>query len=211
MVEGGRTPHPVIAMEGGERAVVKEYLRGGAVRYLNRARYLLGHRAFAELIATERARNAGVRAPAVLIAAERRLKFGYTAQLATRWIAHGCHGEAWLRGAARESRNAVLIEAGRQIALMHDAGIAHPDLNLRNLLIAEPPRAAKPLVYLLDFDRARLYPSPVPAVRRKRDLERLGRSARKLGLALEHNGGWRALRDGYGSAWPLPRAIAQPH
>lgn len=205
MVEGGRTPHPVIALEGGERAVVKEYLRGGAIRHLNRARYFFGHRALAELIATERARNAGVRAPAVLLAAERRLGVGYTARLGTRWIAHGRHGEAWLRGASLESRNWVLVEAGRQIALMHDAGIAHPDLNLRNLLIVGSPDTAEPLVYLLDFDRARLYPAAVPATRRARDLERLGRSARKLELALEFDDGWRALRAGYGAAWPLAR------
>jgi hypothetical protein len=67
-----------------------------------------------------------------------------------------------------------------------------------------PERATAPVVHLLDFDRARLYPVAVPARRRARDLERLGRSARKLGLALEERGGWGALREGYGAGWPLP-------
>ena len=204
MVEGGRIPHPVVELDGGARVVVKEYLRGGAMRHLNRARYFFGNRAVEELIATERARSAGVRVPEVLVASERRRLIGYTAYLATRWIAHGAHGEAWLRRAPWARCATVLAEAGRQIALMHDAGIAHPDLNLRNLLVVEPPGATEPLVYLLDFDRARLYDSPVPAPRRADDLERLGRSARKLGLALEDGQGWDALRSGYGEGWPLP-------
>lgn len=204
MVEGGRIPHPIVEVEGGDRVVVKEYLRGGAMRHLNRARYFFGNRAFDELIATERARYAGVNAPEVLVAVERRHTIGYTAHLATRWIAYGTHGEAWLRRASLEERATVLVEAGRQIALMHAAGIAHPDLNLRNFLVVELPHAPEPVVYLLDFDRARLYESPVPAARRADDLERLGRSARKLGLALEYARGWDALRSGYGAEWPLP-------
>jgi tRNA A-37 threonylcarbamoyl transferase component Bud32 len=31
----------------------------------------------------------------------------------------------------------MLREAGRQLAAMHSAGVAHPDVNLRNLLVAE--------------------------------------------------------------------------
>lgn len=203
MVEGGRIPHPIVEVEGGDRVVVKEYRRGGAMRHLNRARYFFGNRAFDELIATERARSAGVRTPEVLVAAERRRLIGYTAYLATRWIPRGTHGEAWLRRATPAGRAAVLAEAGRQIALMHTAGIAHPDLNLRNLLVVWPPDTPRPTVYLLDFDRARLFDSPVPATRRADDLMRLGRSARKLDLALEDERGWDSLRRGYGAAWPL--------
>jgi 3-deoxy-D-manno-octulosonic acid kinase len=204
-ISGGRAPHPIIPLEDGGRAVVRRYLRGGAMRHLNHDRYFLGHRAFAEALATERVRTAGVNAPEVLAAAECRTgALGYTARLATRWIAHGREGAAWLQDAAPAARGAVLTLAGRQIARMHAAGVAHPDLNLRNLLIVEPPGATAPVVHLLDFDRARLYPVAVPARRRARDLERLGRSARKLGLALEERGGWGALREGYGAGWPLP-------
>jgi 3-deoxy-D-manno-octulosonic acid kinase len=203
LAEGGRADHPIFALADGGKAVVRLYLRGGAVRHLIRARHFGGHRALDELRATERARAAGVRVPKVLAAAEYQHRIGYTAQLATRWIDHGRHGEAWLREAAPGDRARMLEEAGRQIALMHEAGISHPDLNLRNLLVVEPPGAAEALVYLLDFNRAGIYPAAVPASRRARDLERLGRSARKLGLALEEEGGWSALRAGYGTAWPL--------
>nr|MDQ3556413.1 hypothetical protein [Gemmatimonadota bacterium] len=90
--------------------------------------------------------------------------------------------------------------AGRQIGRMHAGGIAHPDLNLHNLLVVDAARAGCE-VYLLDFDRARLFRGTVPGSRRGSDLRRLARSARKLGVPLEA-GSVAALRAGYGGGWP---------
>ncbi|HEX7242091.1 MAG TPA: lipopolysaccharide kinase InaA family protein, partial [Longimicrobiaceae bacterium] len=107
---------------------------------------------------------------------------------------------AWLAGAPADGRLATLREAGRQVGRMHAAGVAHPDLNLRNLLV----RGAE--VYLLDFDRARVYPGPVPGCQRERDLLRLARSARKLRAPVGPDG-WEALREGYGAGWPLRQPL----
>lgn len=204
-VEGGRARHPVVTLADGGRAVVRRYRRGGAVRHLNRATYFGGHRAFDELRATERARGGGVRVPLVLAATERRTGLGYAAWLATRLIDGATESAAWLRGASGDERRAFFAEAGRQIAWMHAAGVAHPDLNLRNLLVvgagsptsaANPADASstddagrtgeggEPAVWVIDFDRARLFDGPVPPERRAADLARLGRSATKLGLPL---------------------------
>src|SRR5690606_6609754 len=69
--EGGRARHPIIALAGtGTKALVRRYHRGGLIRHINRDLYIGGHRAFAELMATERARRAGVNVPLVLAAAE---------------------------------------------------------------------------------------------------------------------------------------------
>ena len=192
---GGRTPHPVVALPDGEAAAVRTFRRGGAMRHLNRGRYFLGHRAFAELRAAEAARRGGVRTPLPLAAAERGAGLGYTAHFATLWIPDALD----LAGRLDEDdadATGVLAEAGRQVGRMHLAGVAHPDLNLRNLLV----RGGE--VYLLDFDRARVYPGPVPGCQRERDLLRLARSARKL-RAPVGAGGWAAFREGYGGGWPL--------
>lgn len=199
-VAGGRARHPVVTLADGARAVVRRYRRGGAVRHLNRATYFGGHRAFDELRATERARGGGVRVPRVLAATERRAGIGYTAWLATRLIDGATESATWLRSALANERRAFFAEAGRQIARMHAAGVAHPDLNLRNLLVvgagspsseASSTEGAGPrgdgggmVVWVIDFDRARLYDGPVPPERRAADLARLGRSATKLGLPL---------------------------
>jgi 3-deoxy-D-manno-octulosonic acid kinase len=280
-IAGGRARHPVVALPDGSRAVVRRYHRGGAVRHVNRATYFVGHRAFHELLATERARAGGVRAPQVLAATERRTGLGYAAWLATRLLTDTAEGAAWMASASPDERNSMLREAGRQIALMHAAGIAHPDLNLHNLLVSRtsadparqridasaaesatqpvvdtdaaasvrsadsPDRATdlasaqsrvipsagrdllapargpshandtsdapspssastkpRPIVYLIDFDSARLYDSPVPPSRRAADIRRLARSARKLAAPIGA-GGWMAMREGYGAAWPL--------
>lgn len=199
-VEGGRERHPVVALPGGEHALLRAYRRGGAVQRFNRERYFAGHRAFAELRATEAAGTAGVRVPAVLAATEHRHRFGYTASLATRWIPRAVDLESWLRRSAPDRRRVVWREAGRQIDRMHARGIAHPDLNLRNLLVAEVA-AGLPTVYLLDFDRARFTAGAVMPQRRAADLARLARSARKLGLPLTSEDVF-ALREGYGGLWP---------
>jgi 3-deoxy-D-manno-octulosonic acid kinase len=191
-----------VELPGGERVVVRRYLRGGLMRRLNRERYFAGHRAFDELRVTEHAAAAGVRVPVVLAAVERRAGIAYTASLATRWIAGGEELAGWLAGKEPATVAAALLDAGRQLALMHDAGIAHPDMNLRNLLVV----GDAPDVYVLDFDRARLLPRPVPRPLRARGLLRLARSARKLRAPID-SAGWAALRDGYGPAWPLSDAL----
>lgn len=210
-VRGGRAEHPVIALPSGERVVVRRYRRGGAMRHLNQDLYFAGHRAMEELVATERALAGGVRAPRVLAGAERREGAGYHAWLATSWIPGALDGASWLAGSGRREREAALADAGRQIARMHASGVGHPDLNLRNLLVRAPEAgtaasgagaAEGPEVFLIDFDRARLYPGPTPPGRRIRDLLRLERSARKLDAGITP-AEWESLRSGYGAAWPL--------
>lgn len=199
-VGGGRAEHAVVALPDGGAGVVRRYHRGGLIRHLNRDRYFVGHRAFEELRATERARAAGVRAPEVLMAAERSAGMGYRALFATRRIDGVVGADRWL-GEAGEAELPALRDAGEQIRHMHEAGIAHPDLNLKNLLVSRG-RDGAPSVHLIDFDRARMTERPIAADRRARDLRRLARSARKLGVSLE-GARWEALRDGYGEGWPL--------
>lgn len=201
-VGGGRAAHPVVLLPGGERAVVRRYRRGGWVRHVNRALYFGGNRAFDELRATERARAAGVRTPVVVAAVERPAFVGYRAAFVTLLVPAARDLAAWLENASEERRRTVLRETGRQIGTMHAGGVAHPDINLRNLLVAKGPGAGGPEdVYLLDFDRAEVTAAPASPARRARDLRRLARSARKLGAAIGADG-WAAMKEGYGGGWP---------
>ena len=201
MLGGGREAHPVVVLPTGEKAVVRRYHRGGLMQRVNKARYFGGNRAFDELRAAERARAGGVRTPVVVAAIERPARVaGYRAWLATVLLSGGLNLAAWLAAETDEARRSgVLREAGRQTALMHAAGVAHADLNLRNLLVM--PADGGDEVYLLDFDKATVSATPVSRTRRERDLRRLARSARKLeaGLGPEH---WAVFREGYGEDWP---------
>lgn len=183
--------------------MIRRYRRGGALRHLNAERYFLGHRSFEELRITELARSGGVRVPEVLGAAEFRERISYRPTLVTRWIDGARELDGWLRAAPEAAVLDVMGEAGRQIVKMHDLGIAHPDLNLRNLLVAEPGSSTTAAVYLIDFDRATRGDAPAPAAARIANLRRLVRSARKLRAPIS-TAGWAALRAGYGERWPLP-------
>ena len=202
----GRVAHPVVALPDGERALVRAYHRGGAMARVNRDRYFLGHRSLDELRVTEHARRRGVRVPLVLAAVHRRESVGYRALLATRWIEGAVPLVEWLAEAGGRAE-AGLRAAGSEIAAMHGAGIDHPDLNLRNLVVVA--NAGEEVeVHLLDFDRARLVGRPAPPPLRARNLRRLARSARKLRAPIGE-AGWRALRDGYGDGWPAGVSLHQ--
>jgi 3-deoxy-D-manno-octulosonic acid kinase len=203
-VDGGRAAHPLVLLDGDvrERVLVRAYRRGGFIRHFNGARYFVGHRAYEELLATERARASGVRVPFVLAAAEKPGAIGYTAWLSTRWIEGVSSSLGWLtRG--EEDRGRVLRLIGEQIARLHDAGVGHPDLNVGNILV----RTDGGEVTILDFDRAVLYPGKAPAATRIANLRRLARSARKSGVDLGSRG-WDALRVGYGANWPFSESPA---
>jgi tRNA A-37 threonylcarbamoyl transferase component Bud32 len=75
-------------------------------------------------------------------------------------------------------RHEVARQAGRTVRLMHDLGVYHADLNLKNLLV-RPVSHARPTVYVIDFDRSRIRPSLSPRAR-VRNLLRLNRSVDKL-------------------------------
>lgn len=206
---GGRVPCRVTTLPRGARIVIRRYRRGGVMRWVNRTHYFGGNRAFDELRATERARAGGVRAPVVVAAIERPGRLaGYRAWLATELVPHAQDLAAWLHhsGADEVRRRAVLAEAGRQMGLMHAACVAHPDVNLRNLLVAGDLGAE---VYLIDFDRADVGVRAVSRGRRERDLRRLARSARKLEVIVSP-AEWAAFRDGYGDGWPEGLDLSKP-
>ena len=62
----------------------------------------------------------------------------------------------------------------------HEAGLVHPDLNLKNILIVEGSESGRGVeAMVLDLDRARVLEGAVDEGRRRRMIERFWRSARK--------------------------------
>lgn len=78
---------------------------------------------------------------------------------------------------------------GRALRRFHDAGGWHADLNARNVLLAPSG------VFVIDLDRGRLVEPGSRAQRR--NLARLERSLRKLGLMPTLEPGWRAMLAAY--------------
>ena len=80
------------------------------------------------------------------------------------------------------------MDCGECIRQMHDRGVCHADLQLKNILVADAG------IFLLDFDRAQVHDNISPLAR-ARNLLRLRRSFEKLGYSPKL---WLCLLDGYG-------------
>jgi 3-deoxy-D-manno-octulosonic acid kinase len=162
----------------GTAAVVRLGRRGGLVARLVRETYLgLRPRPLRELAITVEARRRGVAAPEVL-AARVEGRLAYRGALVTVAVPEAATLIAAFAAADPAARRELALRAGRAVAVLHDAGIRHADLNLTNILVH--PGGDGPAIVLVDFDRAHLAPGPLGARARRGNLARLARSARKL-------------------------------
>jgi 3-deoxy-D-manno-octulosonic acid kinase len=163
----------------GTPAVVRMGRRGGVVARLLRETYLgVRPRTLRELAVTVEARRRGVAAPEV-IAARVEGWLAYRGALVTVAVPDAATLiDAFAAAPDAAARRELARRAGRAVAVLHDAGLRHADLNLTNILVH--PGGDGPAIVLVDFDRARLAAGPLGARARRGNLARLARSARKL-------------------------------
>ena len=168
-----------VELEDGTRVVVRLYRRGGVLARLVRETYVgVRPRPLRELAVTDEARRRGVPAAEVLAA---RVEGGviYRGALVTAEVpAAVTLVDALRRAPDVLARSALAASAGRAVAVLHEAGVFHADLNLTNILVGDGPEGSE--VALLDFDRARVVHGPLPIGARRRNLRRLARSVAKL-------------------------------
>jgi hypothetical protein len=168
-----------------ERVVLRQYVHGGALAWLLGRRLAGPERPLRELAVTEYVREARVSAPLALGAVvERRGWASWRAAMMTAEVpgaedlVHFCfrvHEDP--TPATMRLKRQVLVEAARQVRMLHDAGIEHADLHLKNLLVCFDA-AGRPRVSVIDLDRARVRDQASERYR-LRNLQRLARSARK--------------------------------
>jgi 3-deoxy-D-manno-octulosonic acid kinase len=159
--------------------VVRANRHGGVLRGITRDLYCGAPRPFREARLSARAEAAGVPTPTVLAAGIRRAAgLFHRGFVVTREV----RGARDLRrlfldrpAPSAAERRAALGAAGRAVALLHDAGLRHADLNLMNLLWR--PAGG---IQILDLDRARIVDGGLAASARLANLRRLNRSAGKL-------------------------------
>ncbi len=179
----GRTATAILALpDRAERIHLRPVRHGGLLAPLWREAIWGVTRPAAELRATARLRAAGAPVPRpVLVAARRAVGPLWSAVVGTEHVEGARDGIAWL--AARPGRAELLRgarAAGAAIRRFHDAGGAHADLQIKNLLLRE--RGGDSQVLVIDLDRARAGSPPDPA-RRMRELMRLVRALHKRGVA----------------------------
>lgn len=212
----GRTGVVSFALGVGRPAMMaRRYAHGGLFAAVGRDLYWGPARAIEELLVAEMAYRAGVRVPMPIGIIAQPVKgplwrlIYLSAEVGdSEDMVHYCCrlGEYPAETAAGEKRG-VLLEAARQIRKMHDLGIHHADLHLKNLLLRRRP-IGPPEVFIIDFDRAEKG-EPLAPQARAANLKRLARSVRKLRVADEVLTAWdrvRFLRD-YLDGLPDRRAL----
>ncbi len=167
--------------DAGPGYLVRQYAHGGAIGRLWGSLFTDSGRMQREFRVTRYAVSRGVPTPRpVALRVERVWGPFCEGHLVTEYLPGAvnllelCKGEGrdW---AARRRHDAARAVAGA-VALMHEAGIDHADLNLKNILLRPEDDALG--AYVIDLDKA-VVRRPLPLARRMANLVRLDRSVLK--------------------------------
>ncbi len=169
---------------GPARIVVRHSRRGGALAGLLRDRFLGPPRFLREVAMAHHLARAGIATPAVVAAVMYPATIGHRADVATGRVDGRDLGEIFFGDAPPDgtARAAILRAVGAMVRRLHDSGFVHPDLQLRNVLVATPgtaPQPHGPTVWLLDVDTCRAV-RPGDTATRRRNLARFARSWEKF-------------------------------
>lgn len=154
----GRAPLHIVRLRGGGHTVAVRHSRhGGVFAPITGDRFLPPTRAPYELAMSVRLAELGIPTPTVVAyVTYAAVPLMRRSDVATRAIAESADLAAVLSGASRlVARDAAVRAASTLLATMARAGVHHPDLNLKNILVAsDADRVAT--AFLLDVDRVRI-------------------------------------------------------
>lgn len=197
---GGRTRLRRVAAGDRDRLLVREYRKGGLLRYLRGPRMHGRWRPVDELVLHRRLKALSVPVADAVGCVVLESPLGWRGFLLLREVEGAIDLEALLHGVPAPGETGagdlrrVLPTAGRAVRRLHDAGVPHPDLHPKNLLLAPGGD-----VLVLDLDKARPASGVLDDRMRLANLVRLGRSIEKHRLKGLRTSPREALRflDGY--------------
>lgn len=169
------------------KGILRPYRRGGALARFREDRYWRSNRPLKELVILDHAYRHELPVPQPLGALWEQQGRSYSGAIATRLLP-GVTLQDWAGDHTAAEEAAVLNHCGRVIRAMHDAGIYHADLQIRNVIVGEDG------VYLIDFDKASRF-DPSTDLPRARNLLRLRRSIEKNRLPTRY---FDEILTGYG-------------
>jgi len=181
----GRVVSLPIAGRPGERMLIRQYLRGGLLRFFNRDLYWHDRRPSEELLLTAQAAAAGIPTAQVLAAVCVRCTGPFCrGYLIVRELASCCDFPQYLQRLSKQDqpeffheKRRVIKQVAALVRLMHERGFFHADLNMKNILI---DTAAPERLYIIDWDKS-YHREHLSTARRRANVLRLCRSMIKLG------------------------------
>lgn len=172
----GRTSITVVPLQGIGSVVIKHYRRGGIIRYLIKQHYLKWGKTRCQLEyeLLQKVRSLGINAPEPVAFAYRGRLF-YQCWLVTREI-QDHQTLAQISRSNEEQARMIMKEVVKQVSILINNKILHVDLHPGNVIVDNQNQ-----VYLLDFDKASIFPRGKNSLR-SRYLRRWNRAIQKHGL-----------------------------
>ena len=191
----GRTSCKTLLMEslGNESFVVREYWHGGMIGKVFRDFFWDGMRPVRELSVCEAASRGGIKTTEIIaIVKDKIVGPLYKFRLVTKEITESIDlielllhsGESprhLLSGEHRllKQKRQIINKLAKAVNDMHDLGIYHADLHLKNILV-QSDEGGSVNVYIIDLDKSKQY-EKISFQRRMKNIMRLDRSVVKLG------------------------------
>ena len=184
----GREKIPSLLIEGtdNEKMVIKHYTRGGFARKLSKDIFWGKLRPIRELKVLEEAKLRKVQTAEILAVIIHKMPgFFYKAYLVSKAIPGGIDLKTYIERLNQTSTNTglkekrqAIISVARAVRNMHDKGIYHADLNMKNIVI-QKQTPILPVSYIIDFDKSTIA-EHLSLKNKFKNLFRLHRSADKL-------------------------------
>lgn len=181
----GRTPCKTFSMESikDESFVVKEYWHGGLFGRVLRDLFWNGSRPLRELSICEAAKKSGIKTTEIVAIVKNKIMgpfFRY--QLVSKEITNAIDLIVLLSHPEDNQlfaqKRQIINKLAKAVKEMHDAGIYHADLHLKNILVQLSENGSVD-VYIIDLDKSEQYEEVDFRIRMK-NIMRLDRSLEKL-------------------------------
>lgn len=196
----GRTPCKTLIMEslGNESFVVREYWHGGLFGRILRDIFWDRLRPLRELSICEAAAKSGIKTSEVIAIVKNRILGPiYKCRLVSKEITGAIDLMELLLNPEKNKlvvrKRQIINKTAKAVKEMHDAGIYHADLHLKNILV-QSTAGGKVNVYIIDLDKSRQY-EKINFHKRVRNIMRLDRSVEKM---IRNN------KDVFGKKFPFP-------
>jgi len=173
----GRTPHFAYAPDGAPgRVLVRRAVRASAASILG-DKYVSAERFFHELESNAEAQKKGLSVPEIVAGRLTRSGLFWQYMFVVREVVDASNLLKAAREASPATKRKLARELGAAVRTMHDAGVYHGDLQLKNILVSGVQNGSH--IHFIDFDRARFEPSRDESLD-EANLSRLNRSAEKF-------------------------------
>ena len=173
--------------------VVRTLMHGGIFRRITRSRFISAHRSFRELEINAHLLSHNVPTPEIIALRLTKKGIFTTIDVISKMVPDSADMLSYLQENA-DVDNTIFHRTGTLIRQMHESGVYHADLHVKNILITgnESP-------WLLDLDKAYRFASPGFLLKRK-NIRRFIKSCIKWqtkGLITLPEGWQSALLNGY--------------